>query len=348
MIDRIENQLQLLPRFALLAGETPLHELRRLSRSTGRRIFVKRDDLTGLAFGGNKVRQAEFIVGEALARGADTLVAGGSFAQSNHTRVLAAAARVAGLDSVVLVRPGAGPASKDKCGNALLTRLLGSDIRVIAELKDAPEGDRLAEIEFRSKVFDRVADELREGGRKPYVVLGSSTALGVMGYVAAAAEVYRQARRLDISFSKVFVTSLGATHAGLELGARLLGDEHAVVGCAYQPANQAQAEASVRRLIGDGADLLELDEPTNVTVQTDITDAGRQYGVTTVQSRKALRIAAHCDALILEPTYTAKGFATMLRWITEGRVSDDESILFIHTGGLPSLFSRSWRELSTP
>lgn len=347
-MNRTESQLRQLPRFPLLVGETPLHELQQLSRSTGKRIFVKRDDLTGLAFGGNKVRQAEFIVGEARARGADTLLAGGSFAQSNHARVLAAAACVAGLSSVILTRPGRGPASRDNRGSALVTRLLGSEVRVMAELGDAPDGNRLAEIEFRSRVFDSVADELRRQGRKPYVVLGSSTALGVMGYVGGAVELHRQARRLRLSFSKVFVTSLGATHAGLELGARLLGDEHKVIGCAYQPANRAAAETTVRKLISDGARLLRLDEPTDVAVQTEVADAGLRYGVTTRQSRSALRVAAQSDALILEPTYTAKGFATMLRWITEERVADGESVLFVHTGGLPGLFSRSWRELSYP
>ena len=112
-LDEVEQRLLRLPRYSLFAGETPLHELPQLSRRLRRRIFVKRDDLTGLAFGGNKVRQAEFFVGDALAQGADTLIAGGSFAQSNHARVLAAAARAAGLEPVILLRPGGGLAGAE-------------------------------------------------------------------------------------------------------------------------------------------------------------------------------------------------------------------------------------------
>jgi 1-aminocyclopropane-1-carboxylate deaminase/D-cysteine desulfhydrase-like pyridoxal-dependent ACC family enzyme len=341
----LERKLGRLPRFPLVAGETPLQELPRLSDRVGRRVFVKRDDLTGLAFGGNKVRQAEFFVGAARASGADTLVAGGSFAQSNHARVLAAGARAAGLEPVILLRPGRGAPAADRRGNALVTRLLAADVRLVEELRDAPAGDRAAEIEFRHRVFESAADELRRAGRIPHVVLGSSTALGVMGYVAAAAELQRQARRLRLSFATVFVTSLGATHAGLELGARLLGEAHRVVGVAYQPALRPAAEATVRRLAGEAARLLEVDEPP-LAVTTDVDEAGARYGASTPRSRAALRAAAVDDALLLDPTYTAKGFAAMLRWLREGRVPEGEAVLFVHTGGTPGLFARSWRELA--
>jgi 1-aminocyclopropane-1-carboxylate deaminase/D-cysteine desulfhydrase-like pyridoxal-dependent ACC family enzyme len=345
---QIERQIRLLPRFSLLAGETPLHELPHLSRRLHRRIFVKRDDLTGLAFGGNKVRQAEFFVGEALARGADTLVAGGSFAQSNHARVLAAAARAAGLEPVILLRPGTGRAAADMRGNALVTRLLAAEVRVLEELRDAPAGDRQAEVEFRRQVFETVADDLRARGRRPHVVLGSSTGLGVIGYVGASAELYRQRQRQEISFSKIFVTSLGATHAGLELGARLLGESHEVVAFAYQPAEAERAERTVHELVEAGARQLGVEPPAVRSVRTDVDEAGRRYAASTPRSRRALRLAAASDGLVLDPTYTAKGFAGMLRWIEEGRVDEGEAVLFVHTGGLPALFARSWRELSRP
>jgi 1-aminocyclopropane-1-carboxylate deaminase/D-cysteine desulfhydrase-like pyridoxal-dependent ACC family enzyme len=260
--------------------------------------------------------------------------------------VLAAAARAAGLEPVILLRPGAGTPAVDRRGNALVTRLLATDVRVLEELRDAPAGDRQSEIAFREQVFDRVAGDLRRQGRNPYVVLGSSVARGVAGYVAASLELHRQARRLDVEFSTIFVTSLGATHAGLELGARLLGEPHGVVGFAYQPADRESASATVRRLVDGGAALLGVDAPAGSPIETDVGEGGSRYGASTPSSRAALRLAAESDALMLDPTYTAKGFAGMLRWIAEDRIPEGAAVLFIHTGGVPGLFARSQRELA--
>ena len=317
----------------------------RLSERLGRRILVKRDDLTGLALGGNKVRQAEFFIGDALAQGADTLVAGGSYSHSNHARVLAAAARAAGLEPVILVRPDGLASRDDERGNALLTHLLASEVRLVDALRDAPDSDRRAEVEFRRQIFETEADRLREAGRTPYVVLGSSVALGVMGYVMAAMELHEQLRSLDIPPSKVFVTSLGATHAGLELGARLLGEQYEVVGIAYQPTERAHAEATIEALVAEGAGLLGLEVPAATRVRTDVQEAGDGYAMPTERSRNALRVAAASDALVLDPTYTAKGFAGLLRWVEEERVDDSETVVFLHTGGIPELFAQSWKEL---
>jgi len=258
-----------IPRVRLVVGETPLQELAQLSRRLGRRILVKRDDLTGLAFGGNKVRQAEFFVGQAVAEGADTLVAGGSFAQSNHARVLAAAARAAGLEPVILLRPGTGRAATDGRGNALVTRLVAADVRVLEALRDAPSADRREEVAYRRRVFEAVADELRAQGRRPFVIAGSSVPLGVLGYVEASGELQRQLERLEVEPAVVFVTSLGVTHAGLELGARLLGQAHDVVGFAYQPAGREAAEATVRELAEGAAALLGVPaSPTSVRTRS--------------------------------------------------------------------------------
>jgi len=231
-------------------------------------------------------------------------------------------------------------------GNALVTRLIASEVRVEEGLRDAPEHDRFAELDYRRQFFDAEAEDLRERGRRPYVVLGSSTSLGVMGYVAATGELQRQARQLGISFAKVFVTSLGATHAGLVLGAHLVGAPDEVIGFAYQPVERAASEANVRELVVDGACRLGQDPPTAAVIETDVGDCGSRYGASTPRSRNALRLAAASEALVLDPTYTAKGFAGMLRWISEGRVAEGESVLFIHTGGTPGLFARSWRELA--
>jgi L-cysteate sulfo-lyase len=343
--NNLRDRIRIVPRFRLIHAVTPIHELPQLSRLVNRQVFVKRDDLTGLAYGGNKVRQAEFLIGDALEQGADTIVGGGGFIQSNHARVLAAAARAAGLDPVILVRPGRGSPALDMRGNALITRLLASRVEVIEALRAAPADQRLAEVDFRREIFEREADSLRLAGKAPYVVLGSSTPLGVMGYVDAAGEIDRQIRDLGLAISKIFVTSLGATHAGLELGARLIDAPYDVIGFAYQPCKRVEAESAVRDLAIGAASMLGLTPPKNLRILTDVDDAGTAYGVSTSRSRSALRIAAQSDALILDPTYTAKGFAGMLRWIAEGSIPEGEAVLFIHTGGTPGLFARRWREV---
>jgi 1-aminocyclopropane-1-carboxylate deaminase/D-cysteine desulfhydrase-like pyridoxal-dependent ACC family enzyme len=335
----LRAKLALLPRVPLAATPTPLQELRALSRETGVRILVKRDDLTGLAFGGNKVRQAEFFLGAAVRAGADVVIAGGSYAQSNHARVSAAAARAAGLRAVILVRPGEGRAADTTTGNALVTLQIADEVRVLNELGDVPRGDRLGEVVHRQAIFDRVAGELRAEGATPYVLVGSSTGLGVMGYIAGAIELHEQLAALGVEPTAVFVTSLGVTQAGLELGARLLGDAHRVVGIAYQPAPAARAAGWVRELLREGATVLGVDTPETVDVISDTRQAGDHYGAVTDAMLETIRLVAHSESLMLDPVYSAKGFAGMLDWIREGRVAQGATVVFVHTGGLPSLFA---------
>lgn len=334
---QLRHRLDALPRVALAATPTPLHELPRLSERLGVRVLVKRDDLTGLAFGGNKIRQLEFFVGEARAAGADTFVAGGSFAQSNHARACAAAARAAGLAPIVLVRPGAAPGVDDANGNALLTHYLAEEVRVVDALADVPRGDRLGEVAARRASFETVVAELRGQGRRPYALVGSSTALGVMGYVAATLELEEQRVGQGLEFSTAFVSSLGVTHAGLECGRRALGAPWSVVGVAYQP-TQGRGAGWVRELMDGAAELLGLRLDTEDVVSDDRA-AGEAYGTPTAASREALGLAARSDALLLDPVYTAKGFAGLIQWIREGRVPQGDTVVFVHTGGLPALFA---------
>jgi D-cysteine desulfhydrase family pyridoxal phosphate-dependent enzyme len=330
-------RLEELPRQELAIAPTPIHDLPRLSDRLGVRVLVKRDDLTGLAFGGNKIRQLEFFVGEAVARGADVLVAGGSFAQSNHARACAAAARAAGLRSVILVRPGAAAGIEAQSGNALLTHLLADEVREVEALASVPRGDRLAEVTGRRAVFEAVADDLRAQGLRPYVLVGSSVPLGAMGYVAAALELQTQRRALGIDFSAVFVASQGVTQAGLELGSRLLEEPWRVIGIAYQPTDGRGAEW-VRELMAGAADILGVEAPDGEVVN-DEDSSGPAYGTPTAESREALALAARTDAVLVDPVYSAKGLAGLIRWVREGRIAQGETVLFLHTGGLPALFA---------
>jgi 1-aminocyclopropane-1-carboxylate deaminase/D-cysteine desulfhydrase-like pyridoxal-dependent ACC family enzyme len=334
---RLAEKLAGFPREQLLTAATPLQPMRRLSGCLGGpEIWVKRDDLTGLTFGGNKVRQMEFFVGDALTKGADVFVAGGSYAQSNHARIASAAARAAGLEPVIVVRPGG--LVRRSGGNALLVHLLCDDVRVCPELADAPS-DRLAEVAARRNVFDRIAAEYRARGRKPYCLYGSSIPLGVMGYVAATIELQHQFDEAGIKPDWVVVTSLGSTQAGLELGTRILQLPWRVCGMAYMPTG-GQGNNPIARLINEAAKLLEV--AISVT-PADLANrdewSGPEYAASSMQSQEAMRLAAATEALILDPHYSAKGMAGLIGAIRSGLFRAGQTVVFIHTGGQPALFA---------
>jgi 1-aminocyclopropane-1-carboxylate deaminase/D-cysteine desulfhydrase-like pyridoxal-dependent ACC family enzyme len=334
----LRRRLDARPRVRLAATPTALQRQPRLSRRLGVELHVKRDDLTGLAFGGNKIRQLEYFVGEALAADADVLVAGGSFAQSNHARACAAAARAAGLASMILRRPDPSGREAPATGNALVTDWLADEVRIVPELADVPRHDRLGEVAARQAAFASAGRELEAAGRRPYLLVGSSTATGVLGYVEAALELARQRREAGLRFTKVFVSSLGVTHAGLELGRRALGEPWEVVGIGYQPSDGAGA-SWVARLMADAAALLELEVDLEMPVVSDDRLGGPDYAAASPESRAALALAAREEALLLDPVYTAKGFAGLLRWIADGAVAPGEAVVFLHTGGLPAVFA---------
>jgi 1-aminocyclopropane-1-carboxylate deaminase/D-cysteine desulfhydrase-like pyridoxal-dependent ACC family enzyme len=335
-IDELQTALDALPRVPLGIFPTPLVDAPRLADALGlRRLLIKRDDLTGLAFGGNKVRQMEFFMGDARAAGADLLIAGGSFDQSNHARVAAGAARAAGMRSLIVARPGGthpGPQ-----GNGLLTRFLADEFVVLDELAAAPT-DRLAEVRLRAEVFGRLAEARRAEGARPYVLTGTTIPLGAMGYVAGGLELIRQLAALKITRPIVAVTSAGATQAGLEIANRLVGEPVLVQGLAYAPTN-GRGSHWVADLIAGGAALLgETLSPDPATIANDDAAAGPGYGAMTDERRAAMQLAA-MDGLILDPVYTATGMAGLIRLAAAGRLADAEAVVFIHTGGLPAIFA---------
>jgi 1-aminocyclopropane-1-carboxylate deaminase/D-cysteine desulfhydrase-like pyridoxal-dependent ACC family enzyme len=342
MWQELETRLSEFPKYPLAAVPTPLQSARRLSKALGGpTIFVKRDDLTGLAFGGNKVRQMEYFIGEAAARAADVFIGGGGFAQSNHARVCSAAARAAGMLPVIIVRPGGpevGLAGSMRSGNALITRALCDDIRTVPELAMAPR-ERLAEVEARRDVFEAVACEYRARGHRPYSLVGSSVALGALGYVGAALELEKQFQTMRIRPSWIVVTSLGVTQAGLELGSRLLGASWRVYGVAYMP-TQGKGNETVARLTNEAAELLRVDvqvSPDDV-LNVDAV-AGPAYGVPSDASQHASELAAVTEGLLLDPVYSSKGLAGLQAGIELGQFTGEDTIVFVHTGGQPSLFA---------
>ncbi len=317
MLDRATVKLAHLP--------TPLAPLEGLSRDLGVQLWIKRDDLTGLAFGGNKTRKLEYLVADAISRGADTLITTGA-PQSNHCRQTAAAAATQGL-SAVLVLGGAGVDAMR--GNRLLDGLLGAEVVNIGD-------------EDRATALERVANELRAKGRKPYVIpLGGSNALGVTAYRAAIHELREQMEEHRLSrFDRIVVaSSSGGTQAGLMVGVRELGMHVEVLGISVdQPASVLST--TVADLANEHTALsgVSMDfSPGDVLVEDSFITPG--YAVMTRAEQSAIETFAARDGIILDPVYTGRAGYGLLELISRGKIAQDERILFWHTGGGPALFA---------
>jgi len=323
------RQLGGLPRTRLAPLPTPLEDAPRLARALtgaggGPRILIKRDDLTGLGMGGNKVRKLEYHLGEALAERCDVLVTTGAI-QSNHCRVTAAAARRAGIDAVLVLRPGESEAVQ---GNLLLDRLLGARVR-IAPRPDAVEATINEELEA-----------LRAEGRRPYFVpKGASTPLGAAAYLEAFWELLHQTTARDEQVDAVvFCTGSGGTHAGLAAGAALFQCGVEVVGIG-DGARRSELAPIVSALVRGMADRLGMDlavPPDDIVIHEEY---GGTYGVPTDGCLDAIRLAARTEGLILDPVYTGKAMAGLADLVRRGRWGDGGTVVFWHTGGQPALFA---------
>jgi len=304
---------------------TPLDALPRLAEKLGGpQLFVKRDDQTGLATGGNKTRKLEFLVADALERKADTLITAGA-PQSNHARQTAAAAARAGMRCVLVLR---GQPPSEHQGNLLLDELLGAQIRW-AERNAVPA------------TMEAVAAELRTQGRAPYIIpYGGSNPVGATGYVAAMEELMEQARQMNLRFDRiVFASSSGGTQAGLVVGAKATGYSGQVLGISVDQKRE-DLQSLVAALATETAAHLELDlefSPGDIAVNADYLGAG--YGILSEPEREAIRLAAETEGLLLDPVYTGRAFAGMIDLIRKGEIRRDESVLFWHTGGTPALFA---------
>lgn len=299
---------------------TPLEPAPRLAERIGLRpddLWIKRDDLTGLAGGGNKVRKLEYTAGAAVAAGADTLVTTGA-AQSNHARSTAAAAAKLGLRCLLVL---AGSPPDESTGNLVLDHLLG------AELHWAGAADDTA-LEARA---NELADELRTAGARPYLVpFGGSGPIGSRGYLGCAAELTSQVPGMD---HLVVSVGSGGTMAGLVAGlgaARVLGVDSGAVG---DPAVRVRAMVAALGGSGDG-----------LRLHGDQVGAG--YGQLTDAARRAMTDVARTEGLALDPVYTAKAFAGLTAAVAAGEIRPGERTVFLHSGGLPGLFghtsAREW------
>jgi 1-aminocyclopropane-1-carboxylate deaminase/D-cysteine desulfhydrase-like pyridoxal-dependent ACC family enzyme len=329
----LQARLDGFPRARLGFFPTPLAPLPRLSAHLGGPpILMKREDHSGLALGGNKVRMLEFVLGDALAQGADVLIAGGGRSQSNHGRLCAAAARACGLDPIIILSedptvPGTTQA------NLLLQYLLGSDTRVVSadEIRpDAPPRFGLHHL------MEAEADRQRSRGRRPYVLPTSSIPLATLGFVAAALELAAQLDELGAGHVHLVMTSTGATQAGLLLTATALGLPWTITGVACAPA--LHAAENVVRLANGAAELLDLETRIGREAVRTLDRSGRGYGHGDPASLAALHLVARLEAIFLDPVYTAKGMVGLFD-VVRDEAAPADTIVFVHTGGTPTLFA---------
>jgi D-cysteine desulfhydrase family pyridoxal phosphate-dependent enzyme len=326
--DRARKALAALPRYSLATLPTPLQRARNLEAALGPRsprIYLKRDDLTGLAFGGNKVRKLEVLLAAALADEATVLVSEGA-AQSNHARVTAAAAALAGLRCVLVLDARHGA---DVAGNLLLDRLMGAEVRVVADKAT------------RAAMMRQVDAELRTAGDRPCLIpTGGSVPLGAAAYVAAVQEVLTQLTAIDETPVRLYSAtgSLG-TQAGLVVGARVFSAPFTVLGVAVEhPLAELVAKGVI--LANETADLLALDERfTAADIAIDDGFVGPAYGVPTGEGLAAIRLLARTEAVFLDPVYSGKAMSALIAHVRSGEFGPDESVVFLHTGGGPSLFA---------
>jgi len=315
------------PRLHFAHLPTSIEALPRLSDALrGPRLLIKRDDQTGLAFGGNKTRKLEFLIAEAREQGAKTLITGGAL-HSNHCRQTAAAAARFGFRCILVLT---GDKPQHASGNLLLDLLFGAEIVYAADRKDR---DRILQ-----ETFDRATQE----GTKPYLVpYGGSNAIGALGYAFAMKELIDQSIGADWI---VFATSSGGTHAGLLLGQRIFGFSGKIMGISVDESEEwlkqevSTLASATSEKIGDRIEFTSADVLANAAY----CDAG--YGVVTEREREAIRLFARHEGLLVDPVYTGRAAAGMIDLIRKGFFKTNETVLFWHTGGQPALFAEQYTD----
>ncbi len=315
------------PRLRLATLPTPIEFLPHLSaKLNGVHVWVKRDDLTGIAFGGNKIRKLEFILADALAHGAKTLITVGA-AQSNHCRLTAALAARLGLDCILVL---SGDPSAPRGGNLLLDELLGAEI-VWTTKTD------------RDSTLHKKFAEAWEDGRRPHLIpLGASTSVGTLGYADAFQEFLTQ--NVDVDWILI-ASSSGGTQAGLALGAYLSNWNGKILGISIDQ-KEEDLKKRVADLATEAAERLGKKatvSPDEIHVNADY--LGEGYGVLGAIEKNAIRRFAQDEGLFLDPVYTGRAGAGLIDLVNKGTIKPGERVLFWHTGGTPALFAPAYQNL---
>ena len=317
-----------LPKTQLGFFPTPISELKHLSKKLGGpRIFIKRDDLTGLAFGGNKTRKLEFLIGGAISKGCDTIITGGA-EQSNHCRQTAAASALCGLECH-LVLGGSEPEIPK--GNFLLDILFGAHIHWTGVFR---KGEKIPQI----------TEELIRLGKKPYVIpYGGSNEIGIVGFVEAVKELKTQLEQINEKISHiVFASSSGGTHAGLVLGKYIYNQNYILIGVEIDKEEFGGLVYSdhLLNLTNRSAKSLGVDHTftkDDFILRNEYLGGG--YGVVGELEKGAIKLLAETEGILVDPVYTGRAFGALVDMIKRGEFNNRDSVLFWHTGGSPSVLS---------
>ena len=314
------------PRLELIGAPTPLEYLPRLSDHLGREIFIKRDDTTPLAMGGNKLRKLEFLAADALREGADTLITAGAI-QSNHVRQTAAVAAKLGLHCVALLENPIGTRAENYLsnGNRLLLDLFNTQVEMCDALTDP------------AAQLDELATRIEAQGYRPYVIpVGGSNALGALGYVESALEIAQQSEDAVEISSVVVASGSAGTHAGLAVGLEQLMPQAELIGVTVSRAvaDQLPKVVALQQAV---ANSLELQAKADIILWDDYFAPG--YGTPNEEGMAAVKLLAQLEGILLDPVYTGKAMAGLIDGITQKRFKDEGPILFVHTGGAPALFA---------
>ncbi|WP_416060932.1 D-cysteine desulfhydrase [Raoultella ornithinolytica] len=314
------------PRLELIGAPTPLEYLPRLSDHLGREIFIKRDDVTPLAMGGNKLRKLEFLAADALREGADTLITAGAI-QSNHVRQTAAVAAKLGLHCVALLENPIGTRAENYLtnGNRLLLDLFNTQVEMC---------DALTQPDVQ---LEELATRIEAQGYRPYVIpVGGSNALGALGYVESALEIAQQCEGAVELSSVVVASGSAGTHAGLAVGLEQLmpGAELIGVTVSRKVADQLPKVVALQQAVENS---LELQANAEIKLWDDYFAPG--YGTPNDEGMEAVKLLAQLEGILLDPVYTGKAMAGLIDGINQKRFKDEGPILFIHTGGAPALFA---------
>lgn len=314
------------PRLEFIGAPTPLEYLPRFSDYLGRDIFIKRDDVTPMAMGGNKLRKLEFLAADALREGADTLITAGAI-QSNHVRQTAAVAAKLGLHCAALLENPIGTQAENYLtnGNRLLLDLFNVQVEMVVALTDP------------TAQLDELATRLEAQGFRPYVIpVGGSNALGALGYVESALEIAQQCEGA-VSLSSVIVASGSAgTHAGLAVGLEQLLPDVELIGVTVSR-SVADQKPKVVTLQQAVAEQLALKATADIQLWDDYFAPG--YGTPNEEGMDAVKLLARLEGILLDPVYTGKAMAGLIDGIEQKRFKDEGPILFVHTGGAPALFA---------
>jgi D-cysteine desulfhydrase family pyridoxal phosphate-dependent enzyme len=326
-VAKLRAALSAQPRASLGHFPTPLERAHVLGKRLGIRLLVKRDDQTGLALGGNKVRKLEYLIGDALRLGCDCVITTGG-SQSNHARLAAAACRKARMDCFLILDRGLHPEDQ---GNLLLDRLLGARVSIIESMDPA-----VAIYEMR-----RLGAALEEQGRKPYIIpRGGAIPAGAAGYAAFVAEIVEQIEEAGIDPTHLYLgTGSCGTHSGILAGVSAVNWSVSVHGISVSRTRHEQTE---KILALSNATLRHLGLEATVTADHVFVDdrfVGEGYGYTTRETMEAIQIGAMDEGMILDPVYTGKALSGLIGHAREGRLGPGDTVIFLHSGGSPALFA---------